>query len=103
MASLSIEALEPDSFPLPVSKPSPLSWLWKLFGGNSAGEERTSTICIPKFPVEPGDLSLSSALQYGPAVAISHLQEIMREFTAKVYKPAYEDYSVLAHTGNTDG
>jgi len=34
---------------------------------------------------------------------IPALQEIIKEFVGKVYKPAYEDFVTLAHTGNTDG
>jgi aromatic amino acid aminotransferase I len=60
-------------------------------------------VTIPKYAAKPGDLCLATTLQYSPAVAIPQLQQIMYDFTAKVYQPAYEDFTTLVHTGNTDG
>jgi len=103
-SSIAGEALVPASFPLAVPKSSSsFAWLWNIFNPASYVKEKTSTVTIPKYAAELGDLSLSTALQYSPAVALPQLQQIMYEFTTKVYQPAYEDFATLVHTGNTDG
>jgi hypothetical protein len=103
-SSIAGEALVPASFPLAVPKsPSSFAWLWNIFNPVSYLKEKTSTVTIPKYAAKPSDLSLSAALQYTPAVALPQLQQIMYEFTTKVYQPAYEDFTILVHTGNTDG
>jgi aromatic amino acid aminotransferase I len=102
-SSIAGEALIPESFALTAPEPSSFSWLWNIFKPSSSAKEKTSTVTIPKYPAKPGDLCLSTTLQYSPAVAFPQLQEIMYEFTTKVYQPAYEDYTTLVHTGNTDG
>jgi aromatic amino acid aminotransferase I len=84
-------------------RPSSFSWLWKFFSPGSPANEKTSTVTIPKYAAEPGDLCLSTTLQYSATVAFPQLQKIMYEFTTKVYQPAYEDFTTLVHTGNTDG
>jgi aromatic amino acid aminotransferase I len=103
-SSVAGEALIPESFTLETSEPSSaFSWLYKLFGSGSHRKEKTSTVTIPKYSVNPDDLSLSTSLQYSPAVALPQLQKIIYDFTDKVYQPAYEDFTTLVHTGNTDG
>lgn len=103
-SSISGEALVPDYFPLTAPRPPPsFAWLWNLFGARSPIKEKTSTITVPKYPVDPGDLSLSTALQYGPALGLVQLQKVIHDFTANVYQPAYEDFTTLVHTGNTEG
>lgn len=94
----------PDSFPLTAPQPSTsFSWLWNLLGARLPTKEKTFTITIPKYPVEPGDLCLSTALQYGGAVGVAQFQKVIHDFTANVYQPACEDFTTIAHTGNTDG
>lgn len=91
----------PDTFPLETSKKgSSLSWLWNFISG---AKEKTLALYIPKYPVKSGDLNLATALQYGMARGIPQLQDITKEFTRKVYKPAYDNYKTLVHIGNTDG
>ena len=103
-SSISGEALAPESFALKDPEPSStFSWFYKLFGAGSSAKERTFTVTIPKYSVDPGDLALSTTLQYSPAVAIPQLQKFMDYFTSKVYQPAYEDFTTLVHIGNTDG
>ena len=105
-ASLKAEALAKDFFPLAspssirsTSSPS-LSWLWRLLGS----DDNMTQIEVPKAPTpNDGGLNLSTALQYGPATGIAPLQRFIKEFTGKVYQPAYSDWKTLVHTGNTDG
>ena len=87
----------------PSSEKSALSWVWKLFGTGSS-KERTSPLTIPKYannPVE--EVNLATALQYGTAQGIIPLQKFIKDFTARVFQPAYADFTTLIHTGNTDG
>lgn len=101
-ADVSASALVPDSFSLePKQESSTLSWVWKLFG---AGKEKTNPITIPKYVSDPTkEVNLAVALQYGTAQGILPLQKFIKEFSGKVYQPAYEDFATLIHTGNTDG
>ena len=97
-------ALIPDSFSLKPSEQdtSSLSWFWKLFG--RANKEKTNPITIPKYVEHPAEeINLSVALQYGTAQGLPQLQKFLKEFVDKVYQPAYDDCTVLVHTGNTDG
>lgn len=97
-------ALDPNSFSLKPSEQdtSSLSWFWKLF--SRANKEKTSPITIPKYVEHPEEeINLSVALQYGSAQGILQLQEFLKEFVDKAYQPAYDDCTVLVHTGNTDG
>jgi aromatic amino acid aminotransferase I len=99
---MSAEILSPDSFSLtPPPKPSLLSWFWNLFAHGSP--EHTIPITIPKYPAEPDEINLATALQYSMATFTPKLQEFLQEFIGKVYKPAYEDFTILADVGNTDG
>ncbi|KAF8915874.1 pyridoxal phosphate-dependent transferase [Mucidula mucida] len=100
-ASLSGELLVPNSFPLSTSPSSSLSWFWRLFG--SGKKEKTETVTVQKWPAQPGDLNLAQLLQYSPATGDSHLADIVKEFTDKVYQPAYKNYTTLVSAGNTDG
>jgi aromatic amino acid aminotransferase I / 2-aminoadipate transaminase len=103
-SSIAGEALVPESFPLTVPHPpSPFAWLWNLFSASSSANDKTSKLTIFKYAAKPGDLCLATTLQYSPAVAIPQLQQIIYDFTARVYQPAYEDFTTLIHTGNTDG
>ncbi|KAJ7638781.1 pyridoxal phosphate-dependent transferase [Roridomyces roridus] len=79
-ADLSANALQADSFPIKPTQESSFSWFWKLLWWGQ-GED---------------------ALQYGMAAGLPQLQKIIKEFSAKVYQPAYDNYAVLLHAGNTD-
>ena len=97
-------ALVSDSFSLKPSEQdaSSLSWFWKLLG--RANKEKTNPITIPKYVEHPAEeINLSVALQYGTAQGLPQLQKFLKEFVDRVYQPAYDDCTVLVHTGNTDG
>jgi aromatic amino acid aminotransferase I len=70
--------------------------------GNAGSKERTTDITIPKYPTEFGQVNLATSLQYGAATGIVQLQAIFNEFSAKVFQPAYADWTTKVHTGNTD-
>ena len=107
--SVSADVLLADAFPAdaprpasaPASPSSALSWLWRLFG---AAKDDTTRIHIPREP-RPGDggLNLTTALKYGPATGHALLRAFINECTERIYAPAYEDWTTLVHTGNTDG
>jgi aromatic amino acid aminotransferase I / 2-aminoadipate transaminase len=96
-----------DSFPLDASRKAQSSWFWRIFGsGSGAREEKSTRITIPKWPAADADPSapiLASTLQYGQASGLPTLQKFLRDFSEQVYAPAYDDFVVLADTGNTDG
>ena len=103
-ASIGGESLVPDSYSVSPngSSESSVSWFWRLF---SSKTERTEHLSIPKYATGPPTdmVSLEVALQYGTAQGLVPLQRFMRDFTAKVYQPAYADFTTLVHAGNTDG
>ena len=79
-----------------------MSWVWKLFGAGSS-KDKTSNITVPKYVNSPNkEVNLATALQYGTAQGIVPLQKFIKEFSAKVYQPAYENWTILLHGGNTD-
>ena len=90
----------PDSFSVQPKAESPLAWFWNLFG---SGKEKTTSITIPKYPTNPEEVNLATALQYGTATGLPQLNKFVKEFVAKVYQPGYGDCTVLMDTGNTDG
>lgn len=49
------------------------------------------------------EVNLAVALQYGTAQGILPLQSFIKDFSAKVYQPAYSDFATLVQTGCTDG
>lgn len=101
--SVTADALVPNSFDIPKPKGlSSFSWLWNLFSSDSS-KEHTAPFTIPKYPTNPDDISLSTALQYSMASGIPQLQKLIKEFTEKVYQPGYADFVTLVHVGNTDG
>ncbi|KAJ7498959.1 pyridoxal phosphate-dependent transferase [Mycena latifolia] len=88
-SDISANVLVSNSFPVEATQgSSSFSWLWKLLG---ADKEKTTSVTIPKYPARPEDINLAT------------LQKIVKEFTDKVYKPAYGNYTTLLHAGNTDG
>ncbi|KAJ7781266.1 pyridoxal phosphate-dependent transferase [Mycena metata] len=87
-SDISANILVSNSFPVErKQEESSFSWLWKLLG---ADKEKTTPVTVPKYPVRPEDINLAT------------LQKIIKEFSDKVYSPAYENYTCLLHAGNTD-
>jgi aromatic amino acid aminotransferase I len=100
VSAIHVDGLVTDSFSTEYkARSSALSWLWNIF----RSKEKTIPFTIPKYPVNPADVNLARALQYDTAEGMMQLQEVIREFTAKVYKPAYSDWKILCDSGNTDG
>jgi aromatic amino acid aminotransferase I len=107
--SVSADVLLADAFPVDVPRPAPAAsspssafgWLWRLFG---ASKDDTTRIRIPREPrPDDGGLNLATALNYGPATGHALMRAFIREFTERIYAPAYDDWNTLVHTGNTDG
>lgn len=104
VSDISANVLVPESFALSPTEPSTsLSWLWKLFGSHNANKDKTQPVTIPKYPAVEGDINLAVSLQYGQASAQSQLQDFLKRFISEVYRPAFEDWTALIDTGNTDG
>ncbi|RDB22762.1 Aromatic amino acid aminotransferase C56E4.03 [Hypsizygus marmoreus] len=100
-SSIGGDALASDAFPLELSKESStLSWFWSIFSGSKG---KDTPLHIPKYASRNDDLCLARTLQYSMASGIPQLQKIAKEFTDKVYKPAYANYTTMMHVGNTDG
>ncbi|KAF9058171.1 pyridoxal phosphate-dependent transferase [Panaeolus papilionaceus] len=98
------DALRGDGLPANAlssrSRDSNLSWIWNLF---SAPSTTTLLLTVPKYPNNPGDINLASALQYGLANGLPQLIDFATQLTKTVFKPAYKEYAVTLHAGNTDG
>lgn len=73
-----------------------------MLGFGSFKETRTKSLTIPRYPTEFGQVNLATSLQYGSATGIVQLQKIMKEFSGNVFQPAYDDWTTMVHTGNTD-
>jgi aromatic amino acid aminotransferase I len=101
-SAIHVDALVTNSF-APISlerrQSGTFSWLWSMF----ESKEKTVPFAVKKYPDHPGDIDLATTLQYGTAEGSIQLREICKAFTERVYQPAYEDWKVLLHTGNTDG
>ncbi|WWD15932.1 hypothetical protein CI109_100356 [Kwoniella shandongensis] len=102
--TLSASILPVDAFPLdppriPAKpKKSLMSWLFPT--------SQNSSFTIPKYasdPKNPATIQLSTSLQYQAATGPLALPLFLREYVAKVYKPAYADWDVLINVGATDG
>jgi len=99
-----------DAFPLNAPRAisssvssSPFGWLWRLFGASSSRDD-TMRIQIPREPSQGSEgLNLATALQYSPATGLPPTQAFIREFTERIYAPAYGDWTTLVHAGSTDG
>ncbi|KAJ7228693.1 pyridoxal phosphate-dependent transferase [Mycena pura] len=95
---VSANVLVHNSFPVQSSdESSTFSWFWKLLGAGT--KEKTVSITVPKYPTRPEDINLA---KYGLASGLPQLQKFVQEFSAKVYKPGYKNYTTLLHAGNTD-
>jgi aromatic amino acid aminotransferase I len=102
--SATIQAV--DSLPLnpprvpKAPKTGLLNWLFP------AAKETTS-ITVPKYatvnPKDPATIQLATSLQYQAATGPPALPRFLREYTEKVYSPAYADWDVLLNVGATDG
>ncbi|GJJ07013.1 hypothetical protein Clacol_001211 [Clathrus columnatus] len=100
--TLHIDALVSNSFAKKNAKSSSFfGWIWSMFGGAPA--PKTETYTVNKFAATPEEIDMAHALQYSSAGGTTQLQAFFREFTQKVYTPAYADWITLAHCGNTDG
>ncbi|KAI0340764.1 PLP-dependent transferase [Trametopsis cervina] len=102
-SDLSSNVLVPDTYALePPQEKSNLSWVWKLFGAGTS-KQKTETVTVPKYASKPTEeVNLAVALQYGTAQGIIPLQKFVRNFAGKVYQPAYENWTTILTTGNTD-
>lgn len=100
--NLKADALVCDSFSTTArtQNKGALSWLWDLFSNTQVS---TTPISIPKYAENPNEIDLAVSLQYGLARGIPQLQKFVQEFSRKVYKPPYDNFATLLHTGNTDG
>jgi aromatic amino acid aminotransferase I len=94
--------LIPESFSTSADsvKKGPFSWIWALFSNR---KDSTSPISIPKYPKDPLDLNLATALQYSLASGLPQLAQVVREFSRTIYKPAYSNFTTMIDIGNTDG
>ncbi|BGP32416.1 hypothetical protein JCM10296v2_004197 [Rhodotorula toruloides] len=70
-------------------------------GVPSLGEQTSLT--IPKYPSAKTDTSLTSILQYGDCSGSPALRAFLHQFTLDLYQPAYSDFQILLHEGNTSG
>lgn len=61
------------------------------------------TLSVPKYPSTKTDISLTSILQYGDCSGHPALRAFLHKFTLDVYQPAYSDFQILLHEGNTSG
>ncbi|KAG8818184.1 hypothetical protein FRC17_010913, partial [Serendipita sp. 399] len=103
-ATLEATTLAIDTYsetPGETTSPSPLSWLWNLF--SSPAKQRTTKITVPKYVSDPvNDVNLATTLQYSMARGILPLQEFLKDYSTRFYKPGFSDFTTLVHTGNTD-
>ncbi|KAJ7095348.1 pyridoxal phosphate-dependent transferase [Mycena belliarum] len=99
-SDISANVLVSNSFPVESTNQgsSSFSWLWKLLG---ADKEKTTPVTVPKYPIRPEDVNLAT-VRISLASGLPQLQKIIKEFTDKVYKPGYGNYTTLLHAGNTD-
>lgn len=98
-SEIHVDGLAKDSFAVESKERSSLSWLWNIFNT----KEKTIPFTVPKYPVNPEDVNLAVALQYDGAQGMQQLNDILHDFTAKVFQPAYRDWNILSNVGNTDG
>ncbi|KAF5364252.1 hypothetical protein D9756_000658 [Leucocoprinus leucothites] len=99
---ISANVYSPDIFPLRSSKKSSFpSWIVNLF--SRKGSNGWAKLKIRKYPKDPGELNLAQLLQYGLSSGLPDLQKLLEEFVERVYRPAYGNWKILIHTGNTDG
>ncbi|KWU47033.1 PLP-dependent transferase [Rhodotorula sp. JG-1b] len=59
------------------------------------------TLNFQKYPSSKGTVDLSTILQYGSCEGLFPLREWVRKYTLDVYQPAYSNFEILLHEGNT--
>ncbi|KAF8709556.1 Cyclophilin-like protein, partial [Rhizoctonia solani] len=99
--TMSADVLPPSAFSVGGSD-GLLSWIMSAFRNRRA----TTQITIPKYanPKDgPNEIQLSTALQYSMVEGLPAFVDFVRNFTLRVFQPAYSDFRVLANSGNTDG
>ncbi|KAJ7077838.1 PLP-dependent transferase [Mycena belliarum] len=100
--SISIEYLKPTAFSLNPTDALPhgpgiLHWIANVLTGKTP----TSNFVIPR-RLQAGDESkfeLKTALQYSPTTGIPAMDSFIREWVARVHKPAYNDWKTLIDLG----
>ncbi|KAJ3571430.1 hypothetical protein NP233_g3765 [Leucocoprinus birnbaumii] len=98
---VSASVYPPNAFPSNNStKPSFFSWITSLFSHKGQTWEKLK---IRRYAKETGDLNLAQLLQYGLSSGLPDLQKLLQEIVERIYQPAYGNWKVLIHTGNTDG
>lgn len=97
--SVGADILAANSYLQSSTSKGPLSWIWDIFSSKPS----SIPISVPKYPENPEDVNLATALQYGLAKGIPQLLDVVTELTTKVYQPAYANFVTLLHAGNTDG
>ncbi|EJD35692.1 PLP-dependent transferase [Auricularia subglabra TFB-10046 SS5] len=94
-ASLGGKVLAADSFPLAVPAADPQT----TAQFNLDGALKLQDVAIDK---AQGDIKLAEALQYALVMGLAPLRNWIKDFTARVYQPAYADWATFVHAGNTD-
>lgn len=100
-SAIHVDALVSNSFapvPLEGRQSGAFSWLWNIF----ESKEKTVPFTVKKYPDHPEDIDLATTLQYGATEGSVQLRKVCEAFTGRVYQPAYKDWKILLHTGNTD-
>ncbi|GAA5921778.1 hypothetical protein JCM3775_001816 [Rhodotorula graminis] len=59
------------------------------------------TLTIPKTAPVKGALDLNSVQQYGHSLGLPELRAWLHQFTRDVFSPAYSNFEILLHEGNT--
>lgn len=59
------------------------------------------TLAIPKTAPSKGALSLDATMQYANSMGLPELREWLHAFTRDVLSPAYANFEILLHEGNT--
>ncbi len=109
--SISADVLPADAFSLAILSPAATSSSSfvcprDIFGASTDCKDYATVarVEVPRTPLpDDGGVNLATALQYGPATGLARTRAFIREFTERVYAPAYDDWTTLVHTGNTDG
>ena len=94
-ATLGGKVLAADSFLLAVPSASPET----TARFNLDGAPELQDVAIDK---AAGDIKLAEALQYALVMGLAPLRAWIKDFTARVYQPAYADWATFVHAGSTD-
>jgi hypothetical protein len=100
--SISNDILPTDDSPLTTTPPprttrdsSPLGWPWRSLFGSGNGDGTTRVRIPRKSRQGDGGLNLATVLEHGPTMVLTRIQAFVREFTERVYAPAYADWTTL--------